>query len=121
MKIWDNPFAEKLKKKNKNILVYNAGGFICTKSLALSNGGAIGCINTDELRDFRKFLDKFGRKLFIEDAIDRLFGESHSRWEINFRLLYSGYQLFRENRAEFEEAVKKCQDKKEFLMAYGMR
>ena len=71
--------------------------------------------------DFIRFVDKFGRRLFIDDAVDRLFGEPDKRWKIDGKLLDSGNKLFREDKNKFKEAVNKARDKKEFLWLVGIR
>lgn len=113
-----SPLLNKLKKKSGNVLFFE-GGNIYAKNLTLSGNRRMGRIDVNN--DFRKFLNKFGRRLFIADAVDRLFDESYFRWEIDFQLLYSGYLLSQENPAKFKEAVEKCRNKKEFLMVCGLR
>ena len=72
-------------------------------------------------KNFVGFVDKFGRRLFIDDAVDRLFGEPDKRWKIDGKLLDSGNKLFREDKNKFKEAVNKARDKKEFLWLVGIR
>lgn len=111
------PLLKELKQKSRNVLVFSSGD-VLSRNLTKSGGRFLGSVDAEELTEF---LNKFGRRLHIDDFFDNLFDKRAGRWEIDFQLLYSGYLFFSENRSDFKEAVKKCRDKKEFMIACGMR
>lgn len=113
--------AEKLKKKGGTVLVFHGRDCFSaySKNFTRSGGKLLGYLYY-EYKVGDEFLNKFGRRLFLDDAMDSFFDNRYQRWEIDFRVLCAGYRIFKESPQEFEKLINKAGNKKEFLMAAGI-
>lgn len=119
--------TEKLKEKSKKVTVFWGSRFSAySRKFMGSANKHLGYLeipakdDEDANKVFRRFLDKFGRRLLLDDIVDRAFDESYRRWEIGFYALSAGYRFFKENPEGFAKATKQAKNEKEFLMVAGI-
>lgn len=72
-------------------------------------------------REFRSFLDKFGRRMKLDDWLDNwLFDRDDRRWVIRYDVLLAGYRLWKQNQEAFAEAVETAATGDDFLAISGV-